>query len=395
MDQWLEITDGSFKGVKFHVALPVKGGDVFGATSVQQQSGRRLQVIKRPFQNGARIKDMGGDPRTIVVDVIFFGANYLLNLEAFKAVLNSGTSGKLVLPDEPVAINASFFKLDETSRAGESSSKTVRVTWIEDEITVATTQAVGPKVGIIPKNLLDSANKLNALVLRAKQTLNDNKVIATVRQIESLTGNVSNAFIASVGLTQDVRGRVLTTVANLTNAWDGILTATDDLLAVFGLLAAPGSGFDGGVVDAVTGNVVEDGLVPEDNIVEVNPLAPPADEPDTVVTPTSLETTEGLVAYQAEMIANLEAQTEQLQDDTDGRTADVAADNVDVINAFRDVIQSVTGVERKTIQTIVELSLAEIIFLNGIGLENIEDVLKRNSFITDPFVVPSGTVIQL
>lgn len=394
-DVWFEITNGTYKGFDFHIANPIKGGDVHGVTSIQQVRARRLQQIKRPFVDGGRNKDLGAEQRQITVDVIFFGDNYLTKLRDFENILNDGESGKLLLPDEPETIFASFLRLDKTSRAGETRSKTVRVTWVEDAVVENTDQAAGAAEGFLPKSIVDASNDLVSLVATANDVLNNNSIIATVRQIESVTGNASNAFINAVGLTQQVRGRIITTVANLTNAYNTILSAKDQLLGLFGTTDDRGSGFTGGVVDPVTGNTKESLSGDQETVEEVDELAPPPDEPDAEVEIQSVETAENLTTFRDEMIEFLEDQTEQLTQDTGGRTDDVTDATIDVINVFRDLIQVTTPAPPILVQTPVAMSLAEVLFYNGVALENIEDVYRRNTFIDDIMDVPRGTVIEL
>lgn len=394
-DVWFEITNGTYKGFDFHIANPIKGGNTHGVTNIQQVRARRLQVIKRPFVDGGRTKDLGADPGQITVDVIFFGDNYLQNLKEFESVLNDGESGKLLLPDEPESLWATFQRIDKTSRSGETRSKTVRVTWIEDAVVEATDQASGPAVGIIEKTIVDASNDMTAFVAKANEVLNNNKIIDTVRKIESVTGNASNAFINAVGLTDQVRGRILTTVANLTNSFNTITAAKDQLLSIFGVADSRGSGFAGGVVDPVTGNTVESLSGDQETVVEVDPLAAPDLEPDASVEIQSVETAENLNTFRDDMIAFLEDQTEQLGQDTGGRTDDVTQATIDVTNSLRDLIQVTTPAPPIFVQTPVDLSLAEVLFHHGIDLQNIEDVYRRNTAIDDILDIPRGTVIEL
>lgn len=394
-DIWFEITNGKFKGFDFHIANPIKGGDTQGVTNVQVQKRRRVQVIKRPFVDGARTKDLGADPRQITLDIIFFGPNYLTRLKDFERVLDEGTSGELILPDDPEAINATFVSMDKTSRANETRSKTVRVTFIEDQVVLATDQAVGAAEGFLPKGLVSIGNDLNDAVSTANEVLENNSLIATVRQIESLTGNASNAFINAVGLTDQVRGRVLTTVANLQNSFNTIIRAKDQLLAQFGVSDSRGSGFTGGVIDEDTGNTVQSlsGDTPEPS--EVDPLAVPDTQPDSEVELSSTETSDDLNSFRDQMITFLEGQTEQLAADSDGRTDDVSDSTTGVINLLRDLIAATTPTDPRLVQTPVDMSLAEVLFYNGIPLENINDVYRQNTFIEDIMDIPRGTVIEL
>jgi|TARA_Y100000034_G_C6910517_1_gene424645 hypothetical protein len=391
--EWKEITDGLYKGYRFHISNPIKGGQVHGVSSIQQKVGRRIQQIQRPFVDGGRVKDLAREQGIYTVSIIFFGDNYLRELESFEAILNEGTSGTLILPDEPRAIQASFKSMDKSSGVGESGSKTIQVTWVEDSFDAF--QARGAAQGYIPKSITEAASSLTKFVARAKDVINNNQVIGTIRQIESITGDASNAFISAVGLTDQVRGRALTTVANLTGALDGAIDAQERLLELFGVSDEPASGFSGTAVDPESGNPVSDGLADDDVATFEDPIDEPDVEPDQSVDITSLETRDGLNAFQASVIGLLDKSTETLSVDTKGRVDDIKRSLVPVKNAIRDLVRAANPNEARRVQTPSDLSLAEILFFNDVGLENLEDVYERNQSIDDILLVPKGTVVEL
>ena len=393
MDDWLELTDGSFKGFVFHVASPTFGLDSHGATDISVKSGRRIHKIQRPFVNGQKTIDLGGKGDDVTVDLIFFGPTYLDRFEEFKKVLNEGSSGKLILPDRREAIQASFESMDETSRSGEGVSKSVRVTWTQDEVT-ATEVAVGAAEGLIPKGVLDAVSTMSNVVSAAGAVLRNNPVLATIRQFETAVSSVTSTVVTAVALGEAVRSRVLTTISNLENSFDTINAAGDQIANFFGGEPDPG-GFEAGRVDSETGQPLEDSDADDEVTDQEDPLEAPETEPDTEIEIVSLQTEEGLADFQAQVIALLDDSAESLSSDTDGRTDDVSDSLIEVVNAVRDVVEAASPSEVRLVVTPFELSLAEIMFANEVDLNLLNETLKKNSFINDIHVVPKGSVIRL
>jgi len=393
VDDWLELTDGSFKGFVFHVAVPTFGLDSHGASDVSVESGRRIHQIQRPFVDGQRTLDLGAVGEKITVDLIFFGPTYLDRFEEFKTILNEGSSGNLILPDRREAIKATFLSMTETSRAGEAVSKGVRVTWVQDEVTIAEV-AVGAAEGLIPKGVLDTVNNVQNVVRSAQAVLRNNPILATIRQFETAVSTATSTVVTAVALGEAVRSRILTTIANLENSFNTILAAADQIANFFGGEATP-SGFEGGRVDSETGQVLEDADAEDEVTEQDDPLIAPEAEPDTVIEITSLQTTEGLNKFLVDTLTLLDDSDESLSSDTDGRTDDVNDSIIEVSNSVRDMVQAATPAPPRLVVTPFELSLVEIMFVNDVDLNLLDETLKNNSFISDIHIVPKGSVISL
>ena len=283
--------------------------------------------------------------------------------------------------------------MTETSRAGEAESKSVRVTWVQDEVTVQET-AVGAAVGLIPKGVIEAVNTVQNVVSAAGGVLRNNTILATIRQFETVVSSGTSSVVTVVALGEAVRQRVLTTISNVENSYSTILDAADQIRNFFGG-EAPASGFEDGRVDSQTGQVIEDADT-EDELTEVeDPLEAPETEPDSVIILSSLETAEGLNDFLEQTKTLLEGSSESFEDDTEGRTEDVALSITEVINTVRDMIEAAAPSEVRLVVTPLELSLAEILFENGINPNEMNEVLKKNSFISDIWAVPRGSVISL
>ena len=412
--EWREVTDGTFKGFVFHVATPTKNFDTHGSASETIKSSRRIQKVVRPFQNGQKTRDMGADGDVVTETIIFFGLGYKRRFEDFQKVLNEGTSGTLVLPTRE-AINATFESMEESADADNGNSKTARVTWVQDEVS-GDLIAFGAASGFIPKGLVDAVNSFNEAVEDVLSVIQNNPILATIRQLENITATAVNSVVLATSLPKAIRDRVLTTIANMESSLAVAQSSFNTLLGLFdteepGSPGAPGSGFEPGRVDPDTGQPLEDGLVDETVVEAEDPLAAPETEPDTVVEPRSLETVEGLEDYETELITLLQVSIETIQVDTVGRMQDISDATEDAILDIRDTIQaakpsrsfqsadptspSVLGVASIQILTPVELSLPEIMFENGIELSTIDDILAKNTFLDDPNIVPANTVINL
>jgi len=389
---WREITNGTFKGFVFHVAVATKNLDTHGQSSSSVSTTRRVQIIRRPFQSGQRTRDMGANGEDIVSELIFFGLGYKRRWEDFKDVLDEGTSGTLVMPDRE-AVNASLISYDENSSVDNGNSKTIRVTWASDEV-AADQIAVGAAVGLIPKGLVDTVNTFEKGVENVLSVINNNPIIATIRQLENITATAVNSVVLATSLPKAVRDRVLNSIANIEASLDTAVSSFKTLLGLFDT-TDPGSGFESGQLDPETGQPIEDGLEDETVDPAIDPLEAPERQPTETVTVISLETKDGLDDFESQMITLLRSSVITIQTDTVGRTEDVSESVEDVINQLRDVIQAASPISIFQVVTPFELSLVEVMFENDVDLSTIDDVLAKNTFIDDPNIVPANSVITL
>ena len=85
-EPWRDIRDASFRGI------------AFACERITDEGGHALGVHEYPDKEGAAIEDGGRHPGRWSIDALFFGEDYLADLEAFQAALNERGVGELVHP---------------------------------------------------------------------------------------------------------------------------------------------------------------------------------------------------------------------------------------------------------------------------------------------------------
>ncbi|EMF8380673.1 DNA circularization N-terminal domain-containing protein [Klebsiella variicola] len=81
-----DLQDASFRGVAFDI--------INTRDSVQ----RDIAQHEYPYRNGANIEDLGGKPRSLQCQAVFFGDDYESRLQAFIAALDKRGPGELIHP---------------------------------------------------------------------------------------------------------------------------------------------------------------------------------------------------------------------------------------------------------------------------------------------------------
>ncbi|MEX0562960.1 DNA circularization protein [Raoultella terrigena] len=81
-----DLQDASFRGVAFDI--------ITARDSVQ----RDIAQHEYPYRNGANIEDLGGKPRSLQCQAVFFGDDYESRLQAFIAALDTRGPGELIHP---------------------------------------------------------------------------------------------------------------------------------------------------------------------------------------------------------------------------------------------------------------------------------------------------------
>lgn len=399
MSLW-RITDASFKGQKFHVAIPDKASN-FGMTSQSISKERRLQVSEKPGIDGADVEDFGQKPRIFSAEVIFFGDDYRDNLKAFEKILDQGTSGILILPDLDEAVWAKFQKEDRRTTAQDGTATMLSISWIEDRRTQVTAQDItaadAAKAALSSGNVAqsiptisDKANSVVAFSNAATNTLQNNSVITAVLAVESAVVSTTTSINAVTNIGRNAIQQIITVyhrataeIANLQASIRGLLTFTDNLN--LGLTQKKPTRYN-------TGLGAEDFTQPPTSTTTVGPTnsVVVASNPSNAVN----SFTDAINLLTAS-IANMKQNRLDLESSTKGSTNDFSLASIQLENQAKELLNIITPATTTNYVVLARLSLVEICFANGLTADQINNVYLNNTQITDPLVVPPMTVIAI
>ncbi len=397
-DEWANLTNGSFKGVAFHAAIPNRGQQ-YGVESEEVTVERRLQFIERPLVDGASVNDWGSKAPIFAVVVKFFGPNHDKDLQDFFKVLDEGTPGPLILPTSPKAVLACFWKRGIATTFNDGNGARVTVTWASDEAIQSTGTGKAQKFNL--EQLSKEAGKANldANVSNALGVLQDNPFLTAVRTFEKSLSKTRSVVNAVLTLEDGVRNRIASIDANIKGTLALIKEATDEVQRLFGSDAANAAAAVTPALslgtNAETGQTITDFSEPDVIPPPVDALAPPP-LPVTLSVPTNnLGSFSGVANFGDVVAASLASDRDEMAGSSGGRTEDVARALTTVLNSFTAYIRTVQGPEPVRYTTPVDMCLGEILFFNGIDLSELRNVLRANSHIDDPFFVPKGTDLLL
>ena len=421
--EWKNLVDGTYKGFKFHVAVPAKGTGQ-GVMREQLDLKARNQVIRRPGVNGGEIVRMGLDPEDYTCDVIFFGDNWSSLFDQFKAVLVDPNPGKLVLPTHSKAVNACFARMTALAQVGDGNAKTTTVTWIQDEATDQSTGVVGAgvnapagsslgalaTVAATATSALSSAQgAVQSAVNGANAVIQASGVLQAVNAFESGLSTVRRFSNMVLTMTTGIRARITQIQANLTST---MALAEQAITAITGASAPTSASIANAAIQASTATATtavqstpsidaETGqlIIPNTQNASVtpapNPLAPPPLAPNTGIMIGDLTSDTAQNALAAQIIAVLQDQSAELNGYVNGAASDIEDAMTPLITAIQDFFALSTASSSIQILTTAELSLGEVMFYNGIPLSQLLTVHQQNPQILDPAVVPAGTVVNL
>lgn len=394
-DEWKQLTDGSFKGHTFAVAVPApdKG---FGAVSLQQSEERRLQIAKRAGVDGGTVSDFGRDPRTFNAELVFFGPNYLNDFVAFRTKCNEGTSGILTLPDEPESVLANYQKMDKKSDHSAANTLTVSVTWIEAEAKASVFVGGG---NASPEKSLEEASALSKIsAAKSKLAIVANKFLSQVRSFESNLSSQRSTINTVLALNEGIRNRINQVSANVTGTMNLTNQAVDAISMLFGSgdeSASASANTFASTIDASTGQRVADFGESDAIPTKVDPLARPEPESDVDVDTKTIATPASAKAAVTKIIESIIADRDELMEVSDGRTDDVFAALTETVNTLQDLAKAIEVPAVTRVIVPMEMSLAEVLFANGRSIDDIYDVYMRNTHLTDLLVVPRCTVVAI
>ena len=83
---WASMLDASFRGVKF------------GVMGISDRGEKALAVHEYPYRPGAEVEDLGRKPRLVSVKAIFWGRNYLTEVQALIKAFEESGKGELIHP---------------------------------------------------------------------------------------------------------------------------------------------------------------------------------------------------------------------------------------------------------------------------------------------------------
>lgn len=408
--EWKQITNGTYKGFQFHIASPTRQSGQ-GAVSIDVQTERRLQLIKRAQVDGAKIRDFGSDPRPITLEIIFFGIGYDKKFDQFEKILNEGTAGTLIIPDRKKAMSAYVHKIGETSDHSSGGSKTIRVTWMEE-----TNKDQSPSTSLLSlptvPSLDEAASALDSSVDDSLSILQDNPFLTAVRGLESGLSTARRAANTVLTLDDAVKNRIQQVAADITGTLALIKSAGSTILHLFGLdksklnaavnkaksevgQISAGATSNIGTVDSETGQRITDFSDPSVLPPAPDPLAKPPIVPNIGVSPKNLQTPAGVQIFAQKAIAAITASRDSIVSDSGGRADDVGGSITTVINAIKSLAAAVATPSLTQVVVPIEMSLMEVMFQNGVDLNSLNDVHNQNTHVVDPLVVPKGTVINL
>lgn len=386
--QWVGLTNGSYKGVTFHYAAP-QGAKAHGAMSAQIHSGRRLQVSERPGVDGGRIRDFGAKADQHSLDVIFFGPNYTQDWENFKAILDEGTAGPLILPTETDIVNAFFSDRTEKSQVGGGNSKTIQITWIEDNSPVA-------DITVDLGDVASAKSAIDSAIQGVASALSNNPFLQAVQATNTALSTVRNAVNVVLTLQQGVQNQIKQLQANIAGTIALVQQGINSIDSIFGSSTTSATAAATGttLVDAVTG--LPFSSVTDASVAPVSALFTPPTDASTVVIPIQNTDSEaGATALINTFVAALQDQQSQMVDSGGARTTDVKASITVLINSLTKYLPFIQSEPSVNILVKMELSLLEIIFQSQGSIGNYAEIYKNNPWIDDPLILPPGSVVTI
>jgi prophage DNA circulation protein len=370
--------------------------------SLQKSLERKLQIIDRALYDGSDVKDFGRRAQKFTAEIIFFGPNYLNEFSQFSAKCNEGTAGKLILPDVPNAILATFASMSIKSSAQDGETLTVEAMWYE-----ATAKAVNP----IPFAILTAADQqtsqVNEIGTRSQNAIQDafssiqnNTFVQALLNAPTTIRQTTNVLTSFINYPTTLKNAVFLKIGQL----EASLTMAEGLInKITGFFAGSSTGSasnqstsaTSAVVDPVTGQAVAD-FSSNDTLTSItNPIATPSQIPSITVPTPNVDGPATAQSSLKTLAATLLSQATDLQTDTDGRANDVLSSIIALNNILTELIAVVQPAAVTAYLVPVEMSLVEVLFYNGKTADQIDTVHSNNSDLDDLLVIPAGTVVYL
>jgi prophage DNA circulation protein len=396
MVNW-QITDGSYKGIIFHVAIPKPNQEVaFGATSQEITNERRLQVSENPLVDGGQVEDFGRKPRMFSSEIVFFGHGYAAKLKDFENKLNEGTSGKLILPDLDEAVWAKYQKHSRRTSAQEGRSTILSVSWIEDISRNNELKPVVTKVSLngleaTVANINSACAGIQQFAAGATDVLNNNPVVNAIKTAQATVTNARVTINSVTNVARNLREQIINQVLTIQNdiaAMKEAITGITHFTDIFtkGLKKSSPTQYNTGL-----------GLV-DYKTVGVGTTAQVSNGTQVVTTNqkvTSINSFEDAKAKLEKLIKSLSIGKAILETQTQGATVDYSKSSIILINSVKDLITLLDNKSTKQVLTTTNTSLLEICFENNRSVEDVDNVYNMNRHLDDILDIPRDTVIYL
>jgi hypothetical protein len=398
-DDWQNLTNGSFKGVPFHAAIPARDQQ-YGVESEEMTLERRLQFIKRPLVDGAPVRDWGADPETHVAVIEFFGVNHHKTAEAFLQVLNEGTPGILILPTMKKATLCYFWKRTRSTHYRDGNAIRVTVTWVDANEVASSGNGKASALSVAAPSIDQAKAGLDADVSNALGVLQDNPLLKAVRTFEAGVSKVRSTVNAVLTLEEGVRNKIASIDADIRGTLSQIKGAIDEIHSIFSPTAAAASSASAGSgsslgTDSETGQTVIAVTEPDELPLPADPLAAPSLQPSVSVPTNNLGTKAGVAIFGESVASILASSRDDLASNSAGRTEDVSRALTAALNSLALYVDAVVGEAPLTYTVPLDMCLGEALFVNGVDLSELREVHKKNPQVTDTFLVPKGTVLVL
>lgn len=399
MASW-KITDGSYKGLTFHLAVPNKA-QAYGVTSQEVTNERRIQVSEKALLDGADLQDFGRKAKTFTAEVIFFGGDYRSALKTFEDILDEPSTGTLILPDH-AAVKAKYLKHTRKSSATEGDTTVLSVSWMEDQ-TAATPSPISradqtaqeanvPLTEYGVSKVENQALTLLSLTKKGQALLADNVVLNKITQsLNAATAtrvsinSVTNLTRDAVNLVSTTYKQINTTLDALTIASNGLLHVTD--LLKFNLESPNPTRFNTalGLADFAAPNVGTTTTVSGTEKVVVVPVA----------TTSTVQSYDDAAKQMKVIAADLSTNKTTLEKSTQGATKDFSVSAVTIINQINDIVALIGKKSTKQVLTTTQTSLLEVCFENGIPTKDIGRIYQLNLSLSDTLDLAPLTVVNL
>lgn len=408
MANW-RIGDAFYKGFQFHVAIPAKSSG-YGVTSQSIKTERRLQISEKPGVDGAEVEDFGRKPQTFNCDVVFFTNDYVEQLEKFESILNQGTSGELILPDMHTAANAKF--QSEERRTATDTMTVLSLTFIEDikappTATVASTSVLA-KAALSANNPTAAIPAIASLCSTISQgaqsltnTLNNNPVINAIQAANNSVVGVTSTINSVLNIARTTRQTIISLVKETQNNLKNIQAATQGLLNFTDLLNLTTVGAQSNSVSQPLTTAQSSTLASIDykNVGTSTTTTVNGSQQvvqGSTIAPTQVNSFKDATTQFQSVLETLQSQKQGLETNTSGNTDDFTVSSVQLEKQIQTLLGIIETPPLSPVYSDITMSLAEICFLNGKTVEDIDTVYQNNNnVLTDILTVPAFTIVYL